>query len=390
MTDRDLRSKLIRLAHKKPEFRGVLLPILDSRVASKDLKSLVVKMVASAGKKLKAFAATVPVEAYREVGVVKATVESPPPRGGYGPFEKGEITIGKYLISVTGDHSNGTVTIGVRAGGSYVMESLYSKGPAADAPARLKKVLSTIEGLVSANVGRVMEKVPQATSNPIDSVEDKLKSMRLGPGGRVRSVERDSPTEWTVEPTNRLRLDHYSGDDEDGWNEDGWREDYADPVEIAAQGWLEQEFGAGLFEVTEVGEKGHVHISLTPKGKQTLKGASPKAAGFDASDFDWLGDPEGEGPPPNAQERVYASLRRGDLVRIDGKGPTFRVTQSQDDHVKILAKHDTTGRNYYISKIVSRDPLQVAIYQGQGGGMGHKPNPVARPGVPKLVGHVDE
>jgi hypothetical protein len=103
-------------------------------------------------------------------------------------------------------------------------------------------------------------------------VESRLYSIRLGPGGNARSVAQDSATEWTVEPSNRQRLDHYgiSDDDDEGWN-DGWYSDYAEPEHDAAQKWLDKEFGLGMLRVDEVGEKGHVYISLTDKGKQTFK-----------------------------------------------------------------------------------------------------------------------
>ena len=86
---------------------------------------------------------------------------------------------------------------------------------------------------------------------------------------------------WVIEPTNRERLDHYVGegwdsrrdedDDPEGWDSDAWYEDYANPMTSAADEWLDAEFGAGLLQVDEVGDKGHVYISLTEKGVQTFK-----------------------------------------------------------------------------------------------------------------------
>lgn len=114
--------------------------------------------------------------------------------------------------------------------------------------------------------------------NSLDDVTSRLRSIRLGPAGRVRSIDRVSPTEWTIEPTNRQRLDHYVGtgwdsrrdedDDPEGWDSDAWEEDYANPVWEAAQKWLDEEFGRGILEVDEVGDKGHVFLSLTPDGKK--------------------------------------------------------------------------------------------------------------------------
>lgn len=104
-------------------------------------------------------------------------------------------------------------------------------------------------------------------------VESRLYSIRLGPGGYAHSVDQNSATKWTVEPSNRKRLDHYgiSDDDDEGSDDEGWYSDYAEPVHDAAQKWLDKEFGSGMLRVDGVGEKGYVHISLTDKGKQTFK-----------------------------------------------------------------------------------------------------------------------
>lgn len=116
------------------------------------------------------------------------------------------------------------------------------------------------------------------------AVTSALKGMRLGPvGGRILSVDYypgASPS-WSVEPSNRQRLDHYvgsgyrdrddDGDDDDGdsegWDSEAWEQDYADPVSTAAYKWLAAEFGPSLFYV-EVGEKGHIDIQLTAEGRK--------------------------------------------------------------------------------------------------------------------------
>ena len=123
-------------------------------------------------------------------------------------------------------------------------------------------------------------KTPPPPSVPdVGQITSALKRMRLGPvGGRVESVSLDeggANPSWTVTPTNRQRLDHYvgagyqpeEGDDEEGWDEDGWSEDYAEPIRSAAVKWLNEEFGPNLFYV-EVGEKGHVELSLTNAGRK--------------------------------------------------------------------------------------------------------------------------
>jgi hypothetical protein len=68
---------------------------------------------------------------------------------------------------------------------------------------------------------------------------------------------------WTFDHLNRTRLDHYGG--EEGWDDEGWEADYAGPLRKKIQQWLDNHFGSGLFDV-EIGEKGHVDISLTDAG----------------------------------------------------------------------------------------------------------------------------
>lgn len=102
-------------------------------------------------------------------------------------------------------------------------------------------------------------------------VRSVLKSMKFGPAGKARDVDTEEDG-WTVEPQNRQRLDHYndwSDEDDEGWDEDGWQEDYAGPVEDATLTRLESEFGKGNFYV-EVGDKGHIHIQLSPQGKKNI------------------------------------------------------------------------------------------------------------------------
>lgn len=121
----------------------------------------------------------------------------------------------------------------------------------------------------------------------IAAITAALKGMRLGPvGGRVVSVDfyPGPPPSWSIEPSNRQRLDHYNGrragsydddndddyneDDDDGWNEEAWEEDYAGPLRAAVTKWLDAEFGSkGLFYV-EIGEKGHIDLQLTDAGRK--------------------------------------------------------------------------------------------------------------------------
>jgi hypothetical protein len=80
---------------------------------------------------------------------------------------------------------------------------------------------------------------------------------------------------WSYDHFDRMRLDHYVGDgwddrrdddqDDQGWDEEAWYEDYAGPIQKKVSDWIDQNIGKGLFDV-EVGEKGHVDISLTDAG----------------------------------------------------------------------------------------------------------------------------
>lgn len=110
-------------------------------------------------------------------------------------------------------------------------------------------------------------------SNPADTIS--FRGISLGRGNSVRRITQDWPGFWTVEPSNRQRLDHYVGqhynpgpdDDEEGWDSDGWEEEYAGPMRETAEKWIEKNYGKGLFFV-DVGEKGHLEIQLSPEGKK--------------------------------------------------------------------------------------------------------------------------
>ena len=135
----------------------------------------------------------------------------------------------------------------------------------------------------------------EAEAQSLDGVKSRLRSIKLGPAGRVRSIEQYSPTEWTVDPSNRQRLDHYVGegynpgedDDPEGWDSEGWEEEYSGPTMEAGQKWLDDEFGKGLFGI-DVGEKGHVHIFLTQAGRTFY---SPKKQ---AAEMELVNDPAGD------------------------------------------------------------------------------------------------
>jgi hypothetical protein len=180
-------------------------------------------------------------------------------------FEVGEVYIngGQYRIRIVGIVQEGNIGIGADSG-PHTLASLGSRGPATDAAKRLKKPVEFLLGMLAEEAAKAAPVTPKGPS--LDAVRGRLRSTRLGPGGSVQSVEELSPTEWSVEPRDRKRLDHY-GNGGEGWDDEGWQRDYAGPMSAAAEKWLEAEFGKGLFGV-DVDEKGYVFIFLTADGKK--------------------------------------------------------------------------------------------------------------------------
>jgi len=171
----------------------------------------------------------------------------------------------------------------------------------------------------------------EAPTDYMAEITDALKRMRLGPvGGRVVDVDYypGAHPSWSVEPSNRQRLDHYVGnnydpgedDDPEGWDQDGWDEEYAGPVSSAASKWLAEAFGSeGLFYV-EVGDKGHLDIQLTPAGRMKfLPGAKTAAASvvIDGVPCKWVREPKRKGRANMG--RAPDKFRPWSLVAPDGR-----------------------------------------------------------------------
>jgi len=115
-----------------------------------------------------------------------------------------------------------------------------------------------------------------------DEVARALKRMKTRTGGGTRRAEfYENQNEWSLEPAYRQRLDHY-GNEGEGWDQEGWDEDYSEPLRKEAQAWLDKQFGRGFFEVTDVGEKGHLYVGTTSKGEKQLKQAFDK---YDAKEL---------------------------------------------------------------------------------------------------------
>jgi 2'-5' RNA ligase len=231
------------------------------------------------GKKLLAKLLAAAKKDWAETGIqtpMHVHGESLPMRGGYGPYEAGEILVGKFRIKLVFDHKDGTLGIGVYSG-PHALESMMSRGTPKDALARLKKPLDFIKQNMVEKVKSVQ---PEALGMTPESVTQKLKRITLGPAGRVRSVEFEGGQYplWSIEPQDRQRLDHFVGrhyhpgedDDPEGWDSEGWEDEYAGPIRRVGQPWLDREFGKGNF-VLDVGEKGHVEIQPTVEGKKLLR-----------------------------------------------------------------------------------------------------------------------
>lgn len=247
-----------------------------ARFAAGDPKAFLSKLLEAAKRELKAFVAALPPAAQAKE-TTSVHLETPPPRGGYGPFETGTLTFYagvhggdrpesvQFSARVVVDLSDMTVGIGAYSG-PHPLESLMSRGTMKDAPARLKKVLDAFKRPLDEKAKHIKPKAPSTGMTPED-ITRKLKSIKLGPGGPALSVNFEQDT-WFIEPRQRQRLDHY-GNEGEGWDQEGWDEDYANPVRDAAQKWLDAEFGHGHFDA-DVGEKGHVYVTPTAQGKKTF------------------------------------------------------------------------------------------------------------------------
>ena len=225
-----------------------------------DMKKVVRSLIISVENDMKRFINKMPEEVREKLGHVTASVESLPMRGGYGPFETGEINVGGYTIKLVGDVPKFIVGGALYSGPHHLGGSEFNGTPGT-VWGSLSKQLETIK----ADMTRTMKKI-LAEAVPPEASLPSLRGIKLGPGGSVMSIDDDHKGTWFIEPRNRQRLDHY-GNDGEGWDDDGWDEEYAGPVYKAAKTWLDNEYGPGLFEV-EVGEKGHVEVSLTSAGKK--------------------------------------------------------------------------------------------------------------------------
>lgn len=101
--------------------------------------------------------------------------------------------------------------------------------------------------------------------------------------------------------------------------------------------------------------------------------------------FDFFEVDENE-PPPPVPEGLAAlrELRRDDLFRVGGKGPTFRVVQSYGDTMKTATKEGTAGRVLYVVQGVTHD-YQVEVYPTSGGSLDRTGPSIVPPGIARKV-----
>jgi hypothetical protein len=196
---------------------------------------------------------------------VRASFKSDPGRGGYGPYEIGEIGIESLRLRVIGDVKDGSVSTGARSG-ENALESYFSKGPASGAAARVKEVAERFAKLAlprSQAAKKPAETKPQALQGVQTSefVVTLLNGRNTKAGGRLKvgAVEEEFVE---FEPYKRQRLDHY-GNDGEGWDEEGWETDYAGPLRAEVRAILKTG-GATQWDV-EIGEKGHVEVYRSTK-----------------------------------------------------------------------------------------------------------------------------
>jgi hypothetical protein len=131
----------------------------------------------------------------------------------------------------------------------------------------LKNFVDEVDKIVKANPESVIEDTIDEITDVLDGIPLKQKKLDFSMMGKE--------PHWSYDHRDRTRLDHYVGDgwddrrddddDDQGWDEDAWNTDYAYPTQQKVSDWLGKNIGKGLFYV-EIGEKGHVDVSLTDAG----------------------------------------------------------------------------------------------------------------------------
>lgn len=109
---------------------------------------------------------------------------------------------------------------------------------------------------------------------------------------------------------------------------------------------------------------------------------------FSADDlgFESFADDEPAAPPSPGYEALR-QLRRDDLFKVGGKGPTFRVVQSYGDTLKTAVKQGTAGRVLYVVQGETHD-YQVGVFPTSGGSIDKTGPSIVPIGIVTKVGAV--
>lgn len=200
-----------------------------------------------------------------------------------GPLVPSDVQVMVYVPGVTRKDEGALMVQQEVAGSGSVCGTSYdpatrrvvpSKGlwlPSAEGEKLLSSFVKTLYDLKEAfTLAKSTPEEPPKEKGAfsLDDVRRFLRSSTFGPAGKAHTVVVRGDV-WDVDPVYRERLDHY-GNDGDGWDDEGWQSEYSEPVYVDTVSKLEQRFGKGYFFV-DVGEKGHINVSLTPKGKENIR-----------------------------------------------------------------------------------------------------------------------
>jgi hypothetical protein len=175
-----------------------------------DFKAFLRKLLAQAEKDLKGYMTGLGVNPS-----VVVQFETPPPRGGYGPYEVGTLRVDRFEVRVTVDLSKEEVSIGASSG-SYVHEKLWSKGTTRDAGARLKKVLDFVKEEIAREAAKEKPKEAPALSGEDGSV---WSVVTLGKGHSYATEVDTFGSKAKAEAEARDRGDCYVVKGTQMWNE---------------------------------------------------------------------------------------------------------------------------------------------------------------------------
>jgi len=133
------------------------------RHAAADMKQVVEKILHAVKADLKKFVASLPPGSEPLMGF---TSESRPMRGGYGPYEVGEIHFGGFIAKIVADVPKGTIGVGAYSG-PHALESLMSGSVSVkEFPPKLKKVIDWFKDRVKRDAEQKAEKQKLRSQTP--------------------------------------------------------------------------------------------------------------------------------------------------------------------------------------------------------------------------------